>query len=54
MFNDIGIDVEKYIKLNKTTFVETRAEAQKLTEIRGYYYVIFNKKKEQIGYGIPR
>jgi hypothetical protein len=38
----------------KTKFVETRAEAVKLTERIGYYYPLLDAKKNIIGFGIPK
>jgi hypothetical protein len=53
MFNDIGYEVTKYVTNKRTTFVESRAEALKLTEKIGYFYTVFDVKKNPIGYGIP-
>jgi hypothetical protein len=53
MFNDIGFEVTKYVANNKTKFVETRAEALRLTNKVGYFYMVFDTKKNAIGYGIP-
>ena len=53
MFNDIGFEVTKYVANNKTKFVETRAEALRLTNKGGYFYMVFDTKKNAIGYGIP-
>jgi hypothetical protein len=54
MFNDIGFEVTKYVANKKTIFVESREEALKLTEKVGYFYMIFDVKKNAIGYGIPK
>lgn len=54
MFNDIGFEVTKYVANKRTKFVETREEALKLTQNVGYFYMIFDVKKNAIGYGIPK
>jgi hypothetical protein len=54
MFNDIGFEVTRYVANKKTIFVESRAEALKLTEKVGYFYIVFDVKKNAIGYGIPK
>lgn len=54
MFNDIGFEVTKCVANKKTIFVESREEALKLTEKVGYFYMIFDVKKNAIGYGIPK
>lgn len=53
IFNDIGFEVTKYVNNKKTKFVESRLEAIKLTEKVGYFYEVFDVKKNAIGYGIP-
>jgi hypothetical protein len=53
MFNDIGFEVTKYVANKRTIFVESRAEALRLTEKVGYFYMVFDVKKNPIGYGIP-
>ena len=53
IFNDIGFEVTKYVNNKKTKFVESRLEALKLTEKVGYFYMVFDVKKNAIGYGIP-
>lgn len=53
MFTDIGFEITKYVANKKTKFVESRAEALKLTEKVGYFYTVFDVKKNAIGYGIP-
>jgi hypothetical protein len=53
MFNDIGYEVTKYVANERTKFVESRAEALKLTKKAGYFYMVFDVKKNAIGYGIP-
>lgn len=53
MFTDIGFDVTKYVANERTKFVKSRAEALKLTEKTGYFYEVFDVKKNPIGYGIP-
>ena len=54
MFNDIGFEVTKYVANKRTKFVESREEAIRLTEKVGYFYMVFDVKKNAIGYGIPR
>ncbi len=54
MFNEMGLEVTERVAKNKTKFVETKKEAIELTERIGYFYDIFNIKKEMIGYGIPK
>lgn len=53
MFNDIGFEVTKYVANKRTKFVKSRAEALKLTEKLGYFYMIFDVNKNAIGYGVP-
>ena len=54
MFNEMGLEVTEWVVKKKTKFVETKKEATELTERIGYFYVIFDNKKEMIGYGIPK
>lgn len=54
MFNDVGFEVTKYVANKRTKFVESREEAIRLTEKVGYFYMVFDVKKNAIGYGIPR
>lgn len=54
MFTDKGFEVTKLVKMEKTKFVETIREAKELTKMIGYYYPIFDAKKNVIGYGIPK
>ena len=54
MFTDTGFEVTKLVANKKTIFVETRAEAIKLTERAGYFYTVLDVKKAVIGYGIPK
>jgi hypothetical protein len=54
MFNDIGFEVTKYVANKRTIFVESREEALRLTEKVGYFYMVFDVKKNAIGYGIPK
>jgi hypothetical protein len=54
MFTDTGFEVTKLVGNGQTKFVETRAEAIKLTERAGYFYTVLDVKKEIIGYGIPK
>lgn len=54
MFNDVGLEVTERVAKNKTKFVKTKKEATELTEKIGYFYVVFDVKKEMIGYGIPK
>jgi hypothetical protein len=54
MFTDTGVEVTKSIVNKRTTFVETREEAKKITERVGYFYTILDVKKNIIGFGIPK
>ena len=54
MFTDAGVEVTKLVESGKTKFVETIREAKELTKMIGYYYPIFDAKKNVIGYGIPK
>lgn len=54
MFTELGVDVTRNVENGKTIFVETKEEAVKLTQKVGYFYPIFDNKKNQIGYGIPK
>jgi hypothetical protein len=54
MFTDTGFEVTKLVGNGQTKFVETRAEAIKLTERAGYFYTVLDVKKGIIGYGIPK
>ena len=54
MFTDTGFEVTKLVGNKKTIFVETRAEAIKLTERAGYFYTVLDAKKNIIGFGIPK
>lgn len=54
MFTDTGFEVTKLVDNGFTKFVETRAEAIKLTEKFGYFYTVLDSKKVIIGYGIPK
>jgi hypothetical protein len=54
MFTDTGFEVTKLVDNGLTKFVETRAEAIKLTEKFGYFYTVLDSKKGIIGYGIPK
>jgi hypothetical protein len=54
MFTDTGFEITKIVENKMTKFVKTKEEAIKLTEKLGYFYPIFDEKKNQIGYGIPK
>lgn len=54
MFTDTGFEVSKLVADGKTKFVQTRAEAVKLTERAGYFYTVIDAKKGIIGFGIPK
>lgn len=54
MFTDTGFEVTKLVDNGLTKFVETRAEAIKLTQKVGYFYTVLDVKKAIIGYGIPK
>jgi len=54
MFTDTGFEVTKLVDNGLTKFIETRIEAIRLTQKFGYFYEIFNSKREIIGYGIPK
>jgi hypothetical protein len=54
MFTDTGFEVTKLVDNGLTKFVETRAEAIKLTQKVGYFYTVLDVKKGIIGYGIPK
>jgi hypothetical protein len=54
MFTDTGLEITEFVKKEKTRFVETRAEAIKLTERVGYFYTVLDSKKNIIGFGIPK
>lgn len=51
---DSRIDVTKFFDEQKSILVTTRKEALEKTKYRGYFYEVFNKDKELIGYGIPK
>jgi hypothetical protein len=51
---DSRVDVTKYFDEDKTILVNTRKEAIEKTKYIGYFYEVFNKDKESIGYGIPK
>ena len=53
-FTDTGIEVTERIKNGKTIFTDSREEAKKLTEKAGYYYDVYDHKKNFIGFGIPK
>ena len=52
--SDNRLDVTKYFDEDKTILVKTKKEAVEKTKYRGYFYEVFNKDKELIGYGIPK
>jgi hypothetical protein len=54
MFTDTGFDVTRLVDIGLTKFIDTRIEAIRLTQKFGYFYEIFNSKREIIGYGIPK
>jgi hypothetical protein len=54
LFNDCGVEVTVFFQINRSTFVETKSEAEKLTSKVGYFYPVFDKNKKMIGYGIPK
>jgi hypothetical protein len=54
LFNDCGVEVTVFFQMNRSTFVETKSEAEKLTSKVGYFYPVFDKNKKMIGYGIPK
>ena len=54
MYNEEGVEVTQRIDRNKTKLVKTKKEAVKLTENIGYFYVVYNNKRDIIGYGIPK
>jgi hypothetical protein len=54
MFTETGFEITKVVSDNLTKIVETRLEAIKLTERVGYFYPVFDEKKVQIGFGIPK
>ena len=54
MYNYEGTEVTQRVARNKTKLVETKEEAVKLTERIGYFYVVYNNKRDIIGYGIPK
>lgn len=54
MFTDTGFEITKLVGNGRTKFIEKRAEAINLTERIGYFYPVFDAKKNQIGYGIPK
>ena len=54
IFTDTGFEVTKLVDNKKTIFVETKAEAVKLTERAGYFYTILDANKNIIGFGIPK
>jgi len=54
MFTDTGFEITSIVGNKMTKFVEPRAEAVKLTERVGYFYPVFDVKKNPIGFGIPK
>lgn len=54
MFTDTGFEITKLVGNGRTKFVEKKSEAVKLTERVGYFYPVFDVKKNQIGYGVPK
>jgi hypothetical protein len=48
------IDVTKFFNEEKTILVTTRKEAIEKTKYRGYFYEVYNKNNDFIGYGIPK
>jgi hypothetical protein len=51
---DSRVDVTKYFIEKRTLLVLTLKEAIEKTKYRGYFYEVFNKDKDSIGYGIPK
>lgn len=51
---DNRLDVTKYFNEGKTILVNTLKDAIEKTKYRSYFYEVFNKDKESIGYGIPK
>ena len=51
---DNRLDVTKYFEQKRSVLVLTLKEAIEKTKYRGYFYEVFNKDKQSIGYGIPK
>jgi hypothetical protein len=54
MYNDNNVDVTRFFEEKRTILVKTKQEAIKLTKFLGYFYEVFDKNKNFIGYGIPK
>ncbi len=54
LFNDCGTEVTVFFQTKRSTFVETKSEAEKLTSKVGYFYPVFDKHRNMIGYGVSK
>jgi hypothetical protein len=54
MFTQEKIEVTKRIENGQTFFTKSKKEAIEITKKQSYFYDVFDKDGNHIGYGIPK